>query len=356
LRGRPLEVPLAERRALLLIEYNSKVSSDPVSGVERAVFGALSDDEVTAWLAEHVRARLAVEVACVSFRSGRVSAVYGLRLASGVAVVVKVLRTPVDLNRLRIGTACQRRLAEAGFPCPRPLDGPATTDGRTAIVETLLERGGSGDAHDASTRRAIARSLAAHVDMLRGVDADALVPGAPGWAVYQHGPWPVPHDPVFDFSSSPVQYGWLDELARDAARTLGPPDQDAVVGHGDWVCQNLRFAGGEVVAAYDWDSLVGRPEPVLAGLSAGAHTEGSSSGSTAPTPDEVASFLADYDQARARRFTPTEQADAAAAATWVLAYNARCELSAQRASHEPSPGSPLSMLSRHGATYLRLRW
>jgi hypothetical protein len=50
----------------------------------------------------------------------------------------------------------------------------------------------------------------------------------------------------------------------------------------------VRFAGTELVGAYDWDSLVGQSEAVLAGFAAGSHTEGSTSGTVAPSPDEVA--------------------------------------------------------------------
>lgn len=95
---------------------------------------------------------------------------------------------------------------------------------------------------------------------------------------------------------------------------------------------------------------------MLAGLLAGSHTEGSTTGNTAPTPEEVTNFLVDYDQARARPFSRAEQASAAAAATWVLAYNARCGVSSTTAGHEPAEGSPLETLSRHRDAYLRLRW
>lgn len=60
-------------------------------------------------------------------RSGRIAAVYGAAVSDGRQVVVKVHRRVADLAYLRAAAACQRRLAEAGYPCPEPLDGPATT-------------------------------------------------------------------------------------------------------------------------------------------------------------------------------------------------------------------------------------
>jgi hypothetical protein len=151
-------------------------------------------------------------------------------------------------------------------------------------------------------------------------------------------------------------YEWLDRVAQDASDALVPRAAPDVIGHGDWVCHNVRFAGCAVSAAYDWDSLIGASEPVLAGLSAGAHTEGSLESGDAPAPDEVAAFLADYDKCRASPFAAAEQSTAVAAATWVMAYNARCALSAVESGYTPGERSALSMLSRHRATYLSLRW
>jgi hypothetical protein len=54
---------------------------------------------------------------------------------------------------------------------------------------------------------------------------------------------------------------------------------------------------------------------VLAGVAAGAHTEGSAPGAGAPTPEEVV-FLTAYDDCRASPFTGPEQAAAAGTATW----------------------------------------
>ncbi|ANY10763.1 hypothetical protein AFB00_30650 (plasmid) [Pseudonocardia sp. HH130630-07] len=120
----------------------------------------------------------------------------------------------------------------------------------------------------------------------------------------------------------------------------------------------VRLSGRHaLVAAFDWDSLIACPEPVLAGLAAGAFTDGSPSGADAPTPEETAAFLTDYDHAREHRFSSGEQALAAAAAGWVLAYNARCVIELQaRGLIEPQQSSPAAMLDRHRDTYLHLRW
>ena len=76
------------------------VGVDEVSGVERAVFGPVPTGAVDDWLLRHVRERLAADVSDVQFRSGRVSPVFGLRLAGGSQIVVKVFRQPWSLARL----------------------------------------------------------------------------------------------------------------------------------------------------------------------------------------------------------------------------------------------------------------
>jgi Ser/Thr protein kinase RdoA (MazF antagonist) len=320
-----------------------------LSWVEAAVFGPVPPAAVDGWLDRLASQRLGAGVAEVLFRSGRVAAVYGLRLGDGRRVAVKVHRDPVEIDRLARTTRCQRLLAGAGFPCPAPVHGPVRFDGRVTVVESIVDRGVTADAHRPAVRAVMAEALAWQVDLLRSVPARSLADGAPAWARYEQGPWPVPHDPLFDFSRTPAGYEWLDDLAARASRLI-PAGAAEAVGHADWVCGNLRFDGDTLTAAYDWDSLAGRPEAVLAGLAAGAHTEGSVAGATAPSPPEVAAFLADY-SAATRPFSAAERMAAVAAATWVLAYNARCGV-----GFPDRPGSPLSVLAEHRDAYLALSW
>jgi Phosphotransferase enzyme family len=333
------------------------VGDQPVSGIHRAVFGDVTEDDVTAWLDRHLRRRLAAGVQQVLVRTGRLAAVYGLRLTDGTEVVAKVHGGDAGIGRLAAAVACQRILADAGYPCPKPLDGPVTTGPRVVVLESWLDAGEVGDAHQPVIRRSMAQALAQQMKLLRGAPAAASpLANPPAWVDYQAGPWPVPHSPIFDFTVTPPGFEWLDHLARDAADTIGPRREPEVIAHSDWYCGNLRFVGAQLTAAYDWDSLTAHHEPVLAGVAAGAHTDGSSNGAAAPTPQEVAAFLADYDDQRGRPFTGPEQATAAGAATWVMAYNARCQLHNQLLGHPPGEGSFLQLLSRHRDGYLQLRW
>jgi hypothetical protein len=75
-------------------EGRGSPAAGQVTGIERAVFGAVTADDVTAWLDRHVTRRLSARVSQVLFRTGRVSAVYGLRLSDGTGVVAKVYGRP----------------------------------------------------------------------------------------------------------------------------------------------------------------------------------------------------------------------------------------------------------------------
>jgi phosphotransferase family enzyme len=327
-----------------------------MEGIERATFGEMTADDITAWLDRHLCQRLSLHVQTVLFRAGRLTAVYGLQLTNGAKLVAKVYRN-ADMARLAAVAVCQRFLANAGYPCPAPLDGPVERDGRAVLVEALLDHGERGDAHLAATRSAMAAALAEQIRLLHAFPAPAsALRKPPAWAAYEHGPWPTPHDPLFDFTATPVGFEWLDRLAQRAAAALLPRRPPDAIGHSDWVCQNLRFTQDLVSAAYDWDSLLAEAEPVLVGVVAGAYTEGSSAGANAPTPYEVTAFLADYEAHRHTPFSRDDQVAAAAAATWVLAYNARCGLSAETLGVSACEGSSLDTLSRYGSTYLTPRW
>jgi hypothetical protein len=326
------------------------------SGIERAVFGAVDRDNIDGWLSRHVQSRLGSDLSGIVFRTGRIAAVYGAALSDGRVVAVKVHRRPADVTYLSAAAACQRRLADAGYPCPAPLDGPATTDGLTAVIETLITDGESGNGHAPSIRRALARALFEQLELLRGVAVDGLLAGAPAWCHYEHGPWPKPHDPIFDFTVTPPAFTWLDDLARRAARALeqaGPPD---AIAHADWNCGNVRFRESQVSSSYDWDSFAAAPEAVLVGMSAASFTQGSTTGADAPTTAEVIAFVRDYEEVRSRPFSECEQRTAAAAVTWVLAYGARCTICFLPPDGRPPSGSSLLALETHRDAYLDLDW
>lgn len=326
------------------------------SGLERALFGGLGTAAVDRWVAGAVREALGVAVTAVLFRAGRIDAVYGVRLADGRDAVVKVHRPPADPAVLAATGEVLDLLAAAG--CPRLLGAPVARDGRVATVQSFLAGGAPADASRPAVRRALAASLAEQVDVLRrapGIRALAarLGPG-PAWTRHGGGPWPVPHDPIFDFSRTPAGWEWLDEFAREAAdgvrRHRGT--DEPVVAHGDFYAGNVLVADPDgdarVVAVVDWD-LVVEPEAVVAGLTAGGLLH-----DRAPSPEEVAAFLDDHAAARGRAPGGRDRAEAAAAARWVLAFNARCDLAMLAPGEDPDPGSALGRVAADRTAYRAL--
>jgi len=301
-----------------------------------AMFGVRSPDPpdlVVHWLDRHLRATLGVGIDRIEFTAGAVGAVWAVALGDGRRVMVKALRPPVDLPRMAAVTRSQRVLAGRGFPCPAVLDGPIVTDGVVAVVEELrLVGAGSGDPHHDLDRAAMAVGLARQVALLADLDGEDLVAGAPAWSRWADGSartgglWPEPHDPVFDFTVA-REHGWIDQLARQAAAVLLQPAVGRpVIGHSDWVWQNVAVRDGVLLAGYDWDSLAWVDEPAVVGLCAGAFSQGSPTSPDAPSRPEVEAFADDYDTARSVRFTRAERRRLDAAATWVRCYNARCQL------------------------------
>lgn len=325
-----------------------------LSGTEQVIFGRTSLDAVTDRLNRYLTQYLGVAMSEVLFRAGRIDAVWAVRTDDGREVVVKAHRQPVDLVARTVTARAQQLLVGASFPCPTPLSGPDQLDDLVLSVETLLVGGSVGDGRDPATRRSIAGGLADHIDILRGSGPTSLAGRGPAWCQYHGGPWPVPHDSIFDFDTSPRGFEWLDSFAREAADRLIDavhPDE-MVVGHADWYCGNLRFDGSRLVAAFDWD-LVAITEPVLAGFSAATYAAGGSAADVS-SPEEVAAFLTDYDSVTVQPFTPRQQGVAAAAAAWTIAYNARCELSLL--TGPPAAGSTLDTAQQNQEEYLRLRW
>jgi hypothetical protein len=331
------------------------MAANEVSGTERVIFGTADPDEIRSRLGAYARDRLGAGLADVLFRAGRIDAVWAVTLTDGRSVLIKAHRRPVDM-RARLATVrAQRILAGSGFPAPEPVSDTTEFEGLVLTTESLVTRGSPGDARVPAIRRALAEGLASHVAILRSAPdlAEAAGPG-PAWCRYQDGPWPEPHDPIFDFGETPPGFGWLDEFATKAAARLREADQrDRAVGHGDWYIGNARFEGSALVGTFDWD-LVAAPEAHIAGFTAAAFTDGGTEVQDLPSPAEVRDFLADYEAARGRPFTPDEQEQAAAATTWTLAYNARCQLSFL--DGEPGAGTALRLLADAGEEYLALRW
>ena len=290
--------------------------------LETTIFG--DEDPVGA-----IVAFLYEEPAETLFVEASVGVVAGFRLRDGRGIVVKVHQPTVSVAYLRSVHAVQAALADAGFPAPRPLGEPRPLVRGHATVEELLDGGGRRDGHDASVRRAMARALAGLVELAPDVGGIAG-----GILERTDAVWPQPHSPIFDFEATRHGTEWIDEYAE---RSRSRPVGKLVIGHGDWSVKHFRFAGDEITAIYDWDSLIRTDEPRIVGQAA-----------------EARAFVAEYEEARGRSFTRDERARPAAAATYNVAYGARCESCGDPTATSFAEGSQRDTLARYGEEYLRL--
>jgi hypothetical protein len=288
-------------------------------------------DPVLAGWCQHHLGSAAVEQ---FFGADHLSAVHGLRLADGRAVVLKVRGADA---RLVACTIVQRAVWQAGVWCPEPLAGPSWLSPEhpdTWVSAETWEGGGE--------RRPRADPPVAYAGVLAAIVAVApqpqtlptLSPTVP-WLGYDHDApgrvWPPAASERWDphrieRELPPVivdvaRRARLRLLAADAARLV------LVVGHGDLSGLNARWftagSGVERCLVHDWDSVVAAPEAVLAGNAAADHASDDRS-RLAPIGD-TARFLDAYADARRRAWSPEETQIAWAAGAWVAAYNAAFE-------------------------------
>lgn len=284
------------------------------------------------------------------FERAHLSTVMGLRLADGREVVVKA--RPFE-HRLAGCLEVQRRMYQAGFPCPEPLAGPEPVDGQGPLrgqvftAEALVPDGTvlppRPDAPELFAA-ALARLMRAAPSV---ADVPSLAP-APPWNGWDHDdprPWPWPDDMDVDLNDRPGP-GRLDETARRVRTRLRRAALPEVVGHGDFESQNIRWNGDKLHVVHDWDSAVARPEAALAGLAAAVFPAGGPEDRPA-TVAETERFLAGYAWARRRHWTREEYEVAWAAGLWVLAFNAK------KASVAQLNGSAAARLAEEAPERLR---
>ncbi len=277
---------------------------------------AVSIHAIGAWC----RAELGAVPVGELFRTGYLSLVVGLRLQDGREVVVK-LRPPAP--RLDGCFEVQRRLHEAGFPCPQPLAGPVALAGFTATAESYIP-GGNRFPPSGRAAEPFASALGALVAAAPAVsDVPSLAPNPP-WTAWNHAEgrlWPRPDDRDLDlnFVRGPDWVDLAGRISRDRLRRT--PRQPAVIGHGDWYTDNIRWAGAELHAVHDWDNLMADSEPVVAGLAAAVYPA-VHAGSEA-TVGETAAFLNAYSGARGRNFSAVELEECWAASLWIRSFDAK---------------------------------
>lgn len=270
--------------------------------------------EVSEWCARH----LGAPAEDVIFSLQQISSVTGVRLRDGRCVVVKV-RPPAE--RIRSCAAIQQLLWDRGFPCPQPLAGPAPYGDAIATAEALV--GGGAALPRAGAAPLFGRTLAQLVELVAEADAPGTLEPAPYWMHWDHDlaeTWPP--DPNGDMNARPGP-DWLERAgAASRARLRAAADLPNGVGHADWESQNLRWRGTELHVAHDWDSMVRRPEAVIAGM-ASLMFPSTGTANEAATIEESETFLDAYQAERRRVFARDELELAWAAGLWIGAWKAK---------------------------------
>ncbi|HVU67531.1 MAG TPA: phosphotransferase [Ktedonobacteraceae bacterium] len=320
--------------------------------VEPVVFGTTEAEEITGLIDAFCQQALGAAVAEYLFYESSIGAVCGVRLVDGRRVVVKVHQASRSPDFLRAVTRVQHYLCERGYPCPRPLLAPQPLARGTATVEELIDEGSYRQASDPSIRRAMAEMLAW---LLRLTTEPALLTVTQQTALDARLPegviWPAPHSRLFDFEATARGAEWIDEIARRAQESKLHGAGRMVVGHMDWGAKHFRFVGDSVRVIYDWDSLTFEKEPIIVGHASRYFTYTEFFGEhRLPTEDEARAFLAEYEAARGRPFTPEEHQTLQAAQLYSLAYSARCEHALHPAETTYPAGSCRASLARYRST------
>jgi len=283
------------------------------------------------WCAKHLGSTPVDEI----FRSGYLSRVTGLRLADGRAVVVKVRP---DSPRIAACVEVQRRLFESGYPCPEPLTAPAPFGDHVATAEVYVS-GGATLPSAGRSAWAFAEAFARLVKLApRPAEVPTLDP-PPSWAAWDHEPgrWPCPEDSDVDLNEV-AGPAWIDDAGCRARDRLRAGASGSVIGHCDWIADNLRWSGGELLVVHDWDSVTADSEAVLVGFAAALYSPVSTD--KLATVEATEQFLVAYREARGRQFSTDEIQRSWAAGVWTRAYDAKCQHAA---------GQPVSSLSQNEA-------
>jgi hypothetical protein len=275
----------------------------------------VDDKTLGEWCNQHLEDGLE----SVLFRSGHLSEVVGVQLASGRQVVIKV--RPYD-SRLTGCLAVQDHLARKGFPCPAPLTGVTRLGGLAVTAETAMP--GDGRLSPESGAAPLAALLARLIDSAPDPSRTPTLAPSPPWTGWDHPGarlWPDADDEGRDLNtvSGPA---WIDEAARRVRNRLTASRASVRIGHGDWESQNIAWASGAPLAVHDWDSVIAQPETSIVGLAAAVWPAMGGPGEAASVA-QTQDFIASYQSTTSRPWGQSEVQDAWAAGLWVRLFNAR---------------------------------
>ena len=291
-----------------------------------AFFAGRSDEQIAALVEALTLEQLGQRVVGATFASKSVGVVFGLELASGESVVLKLFDRAQSKASLATIHRCIDRLVAAGFPATPGRSAPfATSDGILGAFYARLD-GAQRDGHEPPVRRELARSLAELTATLAAEPSHGLPPAPTRGTLL----WPPPHRSFLTLEATTSEAEAIDACGRRAQQAVKACSLPLLPAHFDWGVKNARFEGDRIVAVYDWDSLVAASEAELVGRASVQFTaQWDFPARLTPTPAEEAAFVADYESARGRPFSDVERQVLHAAASYSVAQIARLELAAR---------------------------
>jgi hypothetical protein len=187
------------------------------------------------------------------------------------------------------------------------------------------------------TAQPFAAALARLVQLAPRPDEVPSLAPAPTWAAWNHSQgelWPWSDDLEVDLNEV-HGVGWIEAAGQAARQRLQQGQDQNVIGHCDWITDNLRWDGNRLLVAYDWDSVIADSEPVIAGLAAATYLY-----PALATVTETHDFLEAYATARGQPFSPGELERAWAAGVWTRAIEAK---------ERQASGQPITFLTQDEA-------
>jgi Phosphotransferase enzyme family len=305
-----------------------ELSRSDTTAVDEKVFGTNNPEVISEIVGRFCQDHLESKPQKGLFYRSSVGCVIGVRLATGADVVVKAYQERWSQPFLSAIQTVQQHLAQQGFSCPAPMLSArpiAPGSPNLAVAETCLFDPGISVPNRPGARRVSAAGLARQIDWCREL------PDLSG--LQEHplrrpvgGLYPEPHSPLFDFAGTTESAQWIDKFAAKAAELRERDQGPLLAAHTDWSARNVRLGDQAVVAVYDWDSVALVPESTAVGQAAVTWSVTfERGGSGFPSASQIVSFIHDYEMAAGQPFSDEQWRATGAAATWLLAYSARCE-------------------------------
>ena len=213
-----------------------------------------------------------------------------------------------------------------------------------------MDGGSHGNPFDSGCRQVMAECLARLIQLLKSFPLD-------NWEIARDEPnlglFPKPHSPLFDFERTLAGAEWID-LFAGRTHSIDSSNARPLLGHADWRAEHLRFDRDQIVAVFDWDSLILKPETQLVGTSAASFTADWSREDCRqiPEPDDIRSYINAYEIARGMPFTAGEKKSIFASCVYSIAYGARCEHSLDPDTKDYPTDSFRNLLRAHGESLL----